>query len=192
MTPRNPNPGHLVWIDLEMTGLQESHVILEIATVVTDRHLEIIEEGPALAIHRGHDDLSAMDDWSERQHTESGLLDRVLASDVDVREAERRTLDFVKQHVAIHQAPLCGNSIWVDRMFLRREMPKLEGYLHYRVIDVSTIKELYSRWYPGSRGAPLKEQAHLALTDIRESIQELRWYRDNCFVDSESLTATVA
>ena len=189
MARRKENPGHLVWIDLEMTGLEERHVILEIATIVTDRNLEIIAEGPELAIRRAHEDIEAMDEWSAKQHQRSGLMDRVMASDVDVRGAEAATLSFVKEHVGIHQAPLCGNSIWVDRMFLRREMPKLESYLHYRVIDVSTIKELFARWYPTSPGAPQKAQTHLALTDIRESIAELRWYRNNCFVDPVRLTS---
>lgn len=172
-----------------MTGLQERHVILEIATIITDRNLDVIAEGPVLAIHRDRSDIDSMEDWSANQHQESGLMDRVLASDIDIREAEARTLAFVQEHVRIHEAPLCGNSIWVDRMFLRREMPKLESYLHYRVIDVSTIKELFTRWYPSSAGAPLKEQTHRALTDIRESINELRWYRDNCFIDPMRLTA---
>ena len=183
MSDSNPNPGHLVWVDLEMTGLGERHVILEIATIITDRHLEVIAEGPVIAVHRAHTDISDMEDWSERQHRKSGLIDRVLASNIDIWKAQDLTLEFVQQHVEEGQAPLCGNSVWVDRMFLRREMPKFEEYLHYRVIDVSTIKELVTRWYPTSNGAPQKAQAHLALTDIRESIAELRWYRDNCFVD---------
>lgn len=177
------NPGHLVWIDLEMTGLQEHHVILEIASIITDRHLNVIAEGPDLVIHRGQMDIEAMEDWSRQHHWESGLIDKVMSSDIYVGEAEERTLSFVKEHVGEHEAPLCGNSVWVDRMFLRREMPSLEGYLHYRVVDVSTIKGLLWRWYPSSAGAPSKAQSHRALTDIRESINELRWYRDNCFVD---------
>ena len=190
MALRKGNPGHLVWIDLEMTGLEERHVILEIATIITDRNLDVIAEGPELAIYRERSDIDSMDDWSANQHQESGLMDRVLTSDTDIRAAEALTLSFVKEHVGIHEAPLCGNSIWVDRMFLRREMPKLESYLHYRVVDVSTIKELFSRWYPSSVGAPLKAQTHRALMDVRESINELRWYRDNCFIDPMRLAVS--
>lgn len=179
----NKNPGHLVWVDLEMTGLGERCVILEIATIITDRHLKVIAEGPVIAVNRAHSDITDMEEWSERQHRKSGLIDRVLASDIDIWKAQDLTLDFVRQHVGKKQAPLCGNSVWVDRMFLRREMPKLEEYLHYRVIDVSTIKELVSRWYPTQNGAPEKASAHLALSDIRESINELRWYREKFFID---------
>ncbi len=171
----------MVWLDLEMTGLGEQHVIIEIATIVTDANLEILAEGPDIAINRSVEDLNNIDSWSERQHTASGLVDLVRTSRVGINEAEDQTLDFIRQWVGKRKAPLCGNSIWVDRLFLKREMPQLEAYLHYRVIDVSTIKELVARWYPDVEGTPQKGQSHRALDDVRESINELRWYRERFF-----------
>lgn len=174
--------GNLVWMDLEMTGLDpERDTIIEIATVVTDAQLAIVAEGPVLAIRHEDAVLDAMDQWNREHHGASGLLERVRSSDVDLAEAERRTLDFVRQHAAERAAPLCGNSIWQDRRFLARYMPTLEAYLHYRIIDVSSIKELVRRWYPDRTLVPEKKNSHLALDDVRESIDELRHYRREIF-----------
>ena len=181
MALKNTFDGRLVWIDLEMTGLEEQHVIIEIATVITDGNLEILAEGPDTAINRSVIDLNNMDSWSAHQHTKSGLMDKVRASKIDINEAEKQTLSFVKNWVGKWEAPLCGNSVWVDRLFLKREMPQLEAYLHYRIIDVSTIKELISRWYPHLEEPPTKQKSHRALDDIIESIEELRWYREKFF-----------
>ncbi len=175
----------MVWLDLEMTGLEEQHVIIEIATLVTDADLNVLAEGPELAINRSESDLANIDDWSARQHTASGLLDKVRSSRVGIYEAETITLEFVSTWVGRWDAPLCGNSIWVDRLFLKREMPRLEAYLHYRTIDVSTIKELVGRWFPNEADAPRKSQSHRALDDIRESIEELKWYRAKVFRSPE-------
>lgn len=176
----------MVWLDLEMTGLEEQHVIIEIATVVTDANLEILAEGPDIAINRSVDDLNNIDGWSAKQHTESGLMEKVRASKIGINEAEKRTLDFVKGWVGKWEAPLCGNSIWVDRLFLKREMPQLEAYLHYRIVDVSSVKELISRWHPDAQNPPSKTKSHRALDDVLESIEELRWYRERYFKAAES------
>ena len=177
----------LVWIDMEMTGLDPAkHVILEIATLVTDAGLDVIAEGPVLAVRRTEAELAGIDDWSLRVHTASGLLARVRDSQVDVHKAERRTLEFLLPWVDERAAPLCGNSVHQDRLFLAHEMPALEAYLHYRIVDVSTIKELVRRWYPQELQAPPKRGAHQALDDIRESIEELRWYKERVFVQPAS------
>jgi oligoribonuclease len=173
---------HLVWMDMEMTGLDpDRDTILEIATLITDNELELIAAGPVLAVHQPKHVLDAMDEWNREHHGASGLTPRVLASRVTMAEAEAETLAFVKQHCAPRSSPLCGNSIWQDRRFLARYMPALEGYLHYRIIDVSTVKELVGRWFPHGPRLPEKKHAHLALDDIRESIEELRFYRANYF-----------
>ena len=185
MVSKSKADGRMVWLDLEMTGLEEQHVIIEIATVITDANLEVIAEGPDIAINRSVDDLNNMDPWSARQHTDSGLITKVRASKVGINEAENQTLSFVKKWVGRWEAPLCGNSIWVDRLFLKREMPRLESYLHYRVIDVSSIKELVSRWHPDAEEPPSKAKSHRALDDVLESIQELRWYRQQFFKSPE-------
>ena len=172
---------HLIWIDLEMTGVDpENHVILEIATIVTDGQLELVAEGPCLAINYPEAVLSNMDEWSRSHHQVSGLIDRVKTSPLDCGQAEQETLDFLRVHCQERQSPLCGNSIWQDRRFLARYMPALHEFFHYRTIDVSSIKELVKRWYP-SLPPFKKEKAHLALTDINESIAELRYYRENIF-----------
>jgi oligoribonuclease len=169
---------HLVWIDLEMTGLDpDRDSILEIATLITTEQLELVAEGPALAIHHSQATLDAMDDWNRKHHSASGLSARVLASPISMVEAETQTLDFIKTYCPPRSSPLCGNSIWQDRRFLARYMPQMESFLHYRVIDVSTLKELVRRWYPSGPQPPQKKRAHLALDDIRESIEELRFYR---------------
>ncbi len=173
----DPN-SHLIWIDLEMTGLDpRKDRILEIATIITDQELEIIAEGPSLAIHQELSVLQAMDEWNTDHHSESGLWDRVLKSDISSKEAETLTLEFIKDYVPIHTSPMCGNSICQDRRFLAKWMSKLEYYFHYRQIDVSSIKELIRRWNPAILDGFSKSNQHLALSDIRESIQELRYYR---------------
>ena len=173
---------NLVWMDLEMTGLDpEREHIIEIATIITDGELNIVAEGPSLVVHQSDDLLNAMDAWNTSHHGASGLTARVKASQLTLAEAEQQTLDFIHQYVPASTSPLCGNSIHQDRRFLVRYMPKLEAYLHYRNIDVSTVKELARRWYPACK-APEKKAEHLALADIRESIQELRWYREQLFV----------
>jgi len=173
----------LVWIDLEMTGLiPERDRILEIATVVTDRDLNVRAEGPELAIHQSEPVLAAMDEWNQTQHGSSGLLARVRASQINVGEAERLTLAFLEQQVPAGASPICGNSICQDRRFLARWMPALEKYFHYRNLDVSTLKELAARWYPQLAGGFSKRSAHLARADIYESIAELRHYREQLFI----------
>jgi len=177
-----PNRDHLIWIDLEMTGLSpEQDVIIEIATLVTDRELDVVAEGPVIAIH--HDDgvLARMDEWNQRQHGQSGLVARVRDSRTDMAEAEALTLAFLAQHVAPGSSPMCGNSICQDRRFLARHMPALERFFHYRNLDVSTLKELARRWAPGVLEGVRKTGAHLALDDIRDSIAELRHYRSTLF-----------
>lgn len=172
----------LIWIDLEMSGLYpDKHVILEIATVVTDDNLETLAEGPTLAVHHPEESLFAMEEWSRTHHRESGLLDRAEASSCDCQQAEEKTLAFLTHHCEKGSSPLCGNSIWQDRRFLAKYMPTLNGFLHYRNIDVSSIKELARRWYP-SVPAYEKQKAHLALLDIKESIAELRYYRREVFM----------
>jgi len=175
---------NLVWIDLEMTGLDtQNDVIIEIATVVTDAQLNILAEGPVLAIHQSDATLDAMDDWNKRTHGKSGLIDRIKASRITERQAELETLDFLQQYVPARTSPMCGNSICQDRRFLARCMPELEAFFHYRNLDVSTLKELVRRWLPELASGVVKKGVHLALDDIRESIEELRYYRQHLFVD---------
>lgn len=169
---------NLIWIDLEMTGLDPiKDRIIEIATIVTNQELEIIAEGPSLAIHQEESVLLAMDEWNTEHHSHSGLWDRVLQSDISVRDAEDLTLEFLREHVDIHASPMCGNSICQDRRFLAKSMPQLENYFHYRQIDVSSIKELIRRWNPKLLDGFSKTGQHLALADVRESIKELIYYR---------------
>ena len=171
----------LIWIDLEMTGLDpESHVIIEIATVITDEQLEVVAQGPEIAINYPKRDLSSIDEWSRRQHQASGLLDRVKNSSFTCRQAEQETLNFLRRYCKKGECPLCGNSVWQDRRFLIKQMPRLEAFLHYRNIDVSSIKELAKRWYPSLPPFP-KQKSHLALGDIKESIEELKHYRVKLF-----------
>ncbi len=171
--------GNLVWIDLEMTGLEpENCHILEIATIITDGNLRVVAEGPELVIHNSEEQLETLSDWSRDTFTASGLLERVRASTVDCAEAEAQTLAFVREHCAKGSAPLCGNSIHTDRVFLYSRMRTLHDHLHYRNLDVSSFKEVLRRWYPKHYAPPRKAGLHAALADIRESIEELRYYRE--------------
>ncbi len=171
---------HLIWIDLEMTGLDtDKDRIIEIATIVTDSSLEILAEGPVIAIHQPNQVMAAMDEWNTRQHTGSGLVARVKESDQDESAAEGQTLEFLERFVAAGQSPMCGNSICQDRRFLARSMPQLEAFFHYRNLDVSSLKELARRWVPEVADSFVKESKHLALEDIRDSINELRHYRQH-------------
>ena len=174
----------LVWMDLEMTGLDPArHVIVEIATIVTDDELEIVAEGPDLVVHQPAEAMAGMEEIVRTMHTSSGLLKAIEASTITLEEAGKATLEFIREHVPeARTVPLCGNSIGTDRRFLAIYLPEIEEHLHYRSVDVSTIKELTRRWYPGALDAvPRKATAHRALDDIRESIEELRWYRTNVF-----------
>ena len=175
---------NLIWIDLEMTGLvPEKDIIIEIATVVTDADLNVLAEGPSLAIHQDNKYLESMDEWNTRQHTKSGLVQRVKESEIFINEAEKQTLDFVMKYVDPGTSPMCGNSICQDRRFLYNYMPKLEKFFHYRHIDVSTLKELAVRWKPDVVTTSFKQSKHLALSDIYDSINELKHYREH-FIDA--------
>ena len=174
------SPQNLIWIDLEMTGLDpETDVIIEMATIVTDSELNVLAEGPVIAIHQSDARLAAMDEWNTRTHGESGLTQRVRESRIDTAEAEAQTLAFLQQWVAKGKSPICGNSIGQDRRFLYKYMPALEAYFHYRYLDVSTLKILAERWAPQVKDGFQKKASHLALDDIRESIAELRYYRSH-------------
>lgn len=172
--------GRLIWIDLEMTGLDTNRdSIIEMATIVTDTNLQLVAEGPVLAIHQSDALLNGMDEWNTRQHGQSGLLDRVRNSRLSHADAELQTLRFLKGLVEQGSSPMCGNSICQDRRFLAREMPQLEAFFHYRNLDVSSIKILSGLWAPAVAAAFSKESTHLALDDIRDSIAELRHYREH-------------
>jgi oligoribonuclease len=177
-----PNSDNLIWIDLEMTGLRpDTDSIIEIATVVTDKELVVIADGPVFAIHQPENVLALMDDWNQKQHGSSGLTARVRASTVNEAEAEAHTLEFLAPLVKSGASPMCGNSICQDRRFLARHMPKLERFFHYRNLDVSTLKELARRWAPGVTETFVKQGTHLAHADIHESIRELKHYRAKLF-----------
>lgn len=174
------DPRNLVWIDLEMTGLDpDTDHIIEIATIITDGQLNMLAEGPVLAIRQPEEYLEAMDEWNQHHHGQSGLVDRVRESETDERVAEWQTLEFIRRYVPQNSSPLCGNSICQDRRFLYRYMPELERFLHYRNLDVSTLKELARRWAPNIADGVSKRATHRALDDIRESIEELRYYRQH-------------
>ncbi|MGD8514016.1 MAG: oligoribonuclease [Granulosicoccaceae bacterium] len=186
--PQDSN--NLIWIDLEMTGLDTvNDYIIEIATIVTDKDLNTLAEGPVLAIHQPEEVLGGLDDWNRNQHGNSGLLDRVRASTLTAEEAERQTIAFLQQYVPKKASPMCGNSICQDRRFLARLMPDLEDYFHYRNLDVSTLKELARRWRPRLYMGFNKTSSHLALDDIRDSIEELQYYREH-FLNLEQADTT--
>ncbi|MGH8505918.1 MAG: oligoribonuclease [Stenotrophobium sp.] len=176
----NAHACNLIWIDLEMTGLvPEQHHIIEIATLVTDQNLNLLAEGPIIAVHQSDDSLAVMDEWNTRQHGSSGLTQRVRDSRVSEAQAEQQTLEFLRQWVAPGKSPMCGNSICQDRRFLARWMPALEKFFHYRNLDVSTLKELCHRWAPEIAKGYSKHSNHLAMDDIRDSVTELRYYREH-------------
>jgi len=179
------NPTHLLWLDMEMTGLSpETDRIIELAIVVTDADLNTVAEGPVLVVHQPDEVMNAMDSWNKGTHGKSGLIDRVKASQINEAEAEAQMLEFVKLHVPAKTSPMCGNSICQDRRFMARSMPQLEAFFHYRNLDVSTLKELAKRWRPGLVEAFKKSNKHEALADIYESIDELKFYREH-FIRNE-------
>ena len=174
---------NLIWIDLEMTGLDtENDVIIEIATIVTDKHLLTLAEGPVFAIHQSNEILAGMDEWNTTHHTRSGLVERIRQSSVTTEQAEAETIQFLKRYVQPGVSPICGNSICQDRRFMAKRMPTLEAFFHYRNLDVSTLKELAARWNPDVLKGFKKKGAHLALDDIRESIEELKHYREKFII----------
>ncbi len=181
-----PNGGQsstLIWIDLEMTGLNpETDRVIEVATIVTDSQLNVLAEGPVLAIHQSDAILNGMDDWNKRTHNATGLVERVKLSTLSEVDAERLVLDFLRRYVPKNKSPMCGNSICQDRRFLARCMPELEAWFHYRNLDVSSIKELVYRWKPELCNGLVKKNTHKAIDDIRESIEELKYYREHFFV----------
>jgi oligoribonuclease len=170
---------NLIWIDLEMTGLDpDLNKVIEVATVVTDSHLNVLAEGPVLAIHQSEEIMNSMDEWNTRQHGGSGLTQRVLSSQLNEIDAARQTVEFLQDYISAGKSPMCGNSICQDRRFMARHMPELEQYFHYRNLDVSTLKELVKRWAPALEGGYAKKGTHLALDDIYDSIAELVYYRE--------------
>jgi oligoribonuclease len=191
-TPLIDTASNLIWIDLEMTGLDTiNDRIIEVATIVTDKHLNELAEGPVFAISQSQQTMDAMDEWNTAQHGGSGLTERVLTSGVSRQHAEQATLDFLATWVDRGTSPMCGNSICQDRRFLAREMPELERYFHYRNLDVSTLKILAQQWAPDVAAGFTKESTHRALADIRDSIDELAWYRDH-FLDQSVITAATS
>lgn len=177
---------NLIWVDLEMTGLDTvNDLIIEIASIITDGQLNILAEGPSIAIYQSDEILEKMDDWNTNQHTKSGLVARIRDSEYTAADAETMTLDFIEKFVPANVSPMCGNSICQDRRFMHRLMPDLENYFHYRNLDVSSIKEAAKRWYPDGPTFK-KESSHLAMDDIRDSINELAFYRKHYFVSADS------
>ncbi len=181
---KNEVCGNLVWIDLEMTGLNVAKdVILEVACVITNGNLDVIEEGPSFIIHQSEEKLTAMGKWCQDHHGRTGLIEAVRQSTIDIAYAQEHILTFIQRHCAIHTAVLAGNSVWQDRIFLDRYMPKIIAYLHYRIIDVTSVKELIKRWYPDDKkNEYIKNDRHRALSDVYESIAELKHFRMNFFL----------
>ena len=178
----NKNPQNLIWIDLEMTGLDTfKDRIIEIATIITDKDLNILEEGPVIALKTPSDAIEAMDEWNTNQHNKSGLVKRIEKSSYTYKDAQEITIEFLSKYIDKNKSPMCGSGICQDRRFLARCMPELESFFHYRNFDVSTIKEIVKRWYPDVKFK--KEPQHLALQDIKDSIEELKYYRDTIFLD---------
>lgn len=176
------NLDHIVWVDLEMTGLNiDTDHIIEMACLITDKNLNIVAEGPELVIHQSDTILNEMNEWCQNTHSKSGLTQAVRESKIDIRQAEDQMVEFLKKHVSPKACPLAGNSVYVDRMFLNKYMPKFNEYLHYRIIDVSTVKELNFRWFPTNNNSKTKKFNHRALDDIKESIEELKFYRNTIF-----------
>jgi oligoribonuclease len=179
-TAQRPNDMNLVWVDMEMTGLDpDTDRIIEVAVVVTDMHLNVLAEGPVFAIHQSDETLDKMDNWNKGTHGRSGLIDRVRASTVSEADAEAALIAFLKNFVPTGKSPMCGNTICQDRRFMARGMPKLEAFFHYRNLDVSTLKELCRRWKPDLASGFKKHQKHTALADIIESVEELKYYREH-------------
>lgn len=178
--PAAPDPNALIWIDLEMTGLNpDTDRIIEMAVIVTDGALNVVAEGPVIAVHQPQALLDGMDEWNKRTHGASGLIERVKVSTISEGQAERQMLDFLQRYVPARRSPMCGNSICQDRRFLARTMPALEAWFHYRNLDVSTLKELATRWWPEMANGFTKRATHKALDDVRESIEELKYYREH-------------
>lgn len=176
----NPSENNLIWIDLEMTGLDPNNDrIIEIATIITDSNLNILAEGPVIAIKQPQTLLDQMDSWNQKHHGDSGLIERVQNSSIDEHSAENQTLQFLKQYVPAGKSPMCGNTICQDRRFLANYMPRLEAFFHYRQLDVSTVKILAQRWAPEVTDEFKKESSHIALEDIKDSIEELKYYREH-------------
>ncbi|MAU24775.1 MAG: oligoribonuclease [Chloroflexi bacterium] len=172
---------NLIWMDLEFTGLSDEQVIIESACIITDKNLEVLEEGPNIVINRTEEELKIIEDWPLKVHTESGLLEKVKNSKINISEADDLNFKFISQWVDENKGILCGNSIHIDRRYIHKEMPKLDNYLSYRMIDVSSFKEVIKRWFKPNENEPSKKNNHLALDDIRESIDELKWYKENYF-----------
>jgi oligoribonuclease len=186
--PSGPNEFNLVWIDMEMTGLDpDRDRVIELAAIVTDANLNVLAEGPVFAIHQADEVLDAMDAWNKGTHGRSGLIDRVKTSSISELQAASEMIEFLKRYVPAGKSPMCGNSICQDRRFMARHMPTLEAFFHYRNVDVSTIKELCRRWRPELIAGFKKHQLHTALADIRESVEELRYYRHHFIRDHQSL-----
>lgn len=182
------DPNALIWIDLEMTGLDpDNDRIIEVATIVTDAQLVIIAEGPVLVVHQDDELLNSMDEWNTKTHNKTGLVERVRASKLSETDAEKQTIEFLSKFIAKNVSPMCGNSICQDRRFLARSMTELEAYFHYRNLDVSSIKEIVKRWKPNILSGFSKKNTHKALDDIRESIEELKYYREY-FIDAPQIT----
>ena len=172
---------NLIWMDLEFTDLSDDQLIIETACIITDKNLDILEEGPNLIIYRSQEELDRIEAWPLKVHTESGLLEKVKKSKIKISEAEKINIDFISKWVEKKEGLLCGNSIHIDRKYIRKEMPVLDDYLHYRMIDVSSFKEVIKRWFKPIKNEPQKQNTHQALDDIKESIEELRWYKENYF-----------